>query len=278
MKKQLAIVVLLGLMNLVTPSGLWGQQNCSPPPNSAYHFQFDAACGDSMGKLCLNAIDNYSLDSLGIIWPGCCQDSCRTTARVGTMYIVIITTPSGCTFTQPVTTSPFRPPVVLTPLVTQPTCGDSAGIISAAHTGGTGPFTYNLLHGPGSPIGVKDSVFKNLDPGFYKVVVFDAVGCTASANVQLDTTTKPALSLVLKQDASCGNANGFVLVSANDGVPPYTIVWSNGDVGFIADSLPGGLITVIVTDSVGCTDILSVMMGQTVPPPWCDACCRFYDV
>lgn len=70
----------------------------------------------------------------------------------------------------------------------------------------------------------------------------------------------------INQQGTCfGYADG--LASAIDvqtwhGVPPYSINWSNGDTGIVADSLAAGTWIMTVTDSVGCVDTALVTITE----------------
>ncbi len=70
----------------------------------------------------------------------------------------------------------------------------------------------------------------------------------------------------INQQGTCfGSADG--LASAIDiqdwnGVPPYSIAWSNGDTGNVADSLGAGTYIMTVTDSVGCVDTAQVTITE----------------
>ena len=56
--------------------------------------------------------------------------------------------------------------------------------------------------------------------------------------------------------------DGSILSNVTGGVAPYTYLWTNGDNTGTADSLVAGNYTVIVTDSKGCSDSISVAITQ----------------
>jgi gliding motility-associated-like protein len=66
---------------------------------------------------------------------------------------------------------------------------------------------------------------------------------------------------------SCpGSCDGLAEVVVTGGYPGYTYSWSNGDITTVADNLCPGIVTVTITDSVGCTAIRTVeIQGGTVP-------------
>ncbi|TNE49746.1 MAG: hypothetical protein EP344_17960 [Bacteroidetes bacterium] len=99
----------------------------------------------------------------------------------------------------------------------------------------------------------------NLAPGLYQ---FNFTG----ANNQ-DTTLQRIVTEPLPLQGELivlANANGFqvtcaqgsdgvVLFDVKGGTLPHTFIWSNGDKGVRADSLPAGPVSVEVTDQRGCT-------------------------
>ena len=69
----------------------------------------------------------------------------------------------------------------------------------------------------------------------------------------------------MAQEPSCfGSCDGFVEASVFGG-NSYTLFWSNFVSGFLNDSLCDGLISLTVTDSLGCSNYYSYDLQQ--PPP-----------
>lgn len=65
---------------------------------------------------------------------------------------------------------------------------------------------------------------------------------------------------------TCSNgSDGKVLLNATGGTPPLTYLWSNGDNGVRADSLPAGPVSVTVTDARGCQWAADTALQA--PPP-----------
>ena len=62
------------------------------------------------------------------------------------------------------------------------------------------------------------------------------------------------IALVQAVDESClGEQDGFIQIAVQNGTPPYSILWSNGDTTTTINNLGAGTYTVTVTDSEGCT-------------------------
>jgi gliding motility-associated-like protein len=163
------------------------------------------------------------------------------------IYSVVVQNAAGCTSTQSVTIQNAQGPQIITVQAINPHCfGQTDGQI-IVHATGTDFYTIN----GGSQ--TTDSVFSNLAPGIYTIVVYDNGGCHAQAQVTL--SQPQALTLTYQvTDISCFNANdGLINLIINLGTPPYTYIWSNGGSGSSISPLAAGLYSVTVTDANGCT-------------------------
>jgi len=127
-----------------------------------------------------------------------------------------------------------------------------------AITGGSG--SYSFLWDNGSTT----NIVTNLTSGLHSVTVTDLITtCLDTASVTIDEPTQLIASIDSSVDNLCFNGtDGSAAGSGSGGTPPYTLTWSNGDVGVLADSLPAGMVTVTVTDANGCTDTDQIMIGQ----------------
>ena len=82
----------------------------------------------------------------------------------------------------------------------------------------------------------------------------NVIACPANLALILDVT-----------DPTSGGANdGTASVNPVQGVGPYTYEWSNGATGNPISGLGDGTYTVIVTDSIGCIDEASFVIGNGV--------------
>ena len=61
------------------------------------------------------------------------------------------------------------------------------------------------------------------------------------------------LSVYFNSNICAAGCSGYAYAFANGGTPPYTYLWSNGDIGSYADSLCSGLTSITVTDNIGNT-------------------------
>lgn len=156
------------------------------------------------------------------------------------------------------------PPIAINITVTDAECfGDNSGIIQAAASGGTGPYTYVWRSCQGG-LAMPGATAFDLFAGCYAVTVTDNRGCTAVAQ---DTIDEPEMFHFSTQQDSVhcfGGMDGRGTVFVSGAMPPYTFVWDNGDKTQTADSLKAGFHSVTITDAVGCQAVTLVQILQPV--------------
>ena len=177
-------------------------------------------------------------------------------------YTVTVTDGNGCiAFANIVITQPT--PLAQTFTTTNVTCfGGNNGILTVNPTGGTGPYTFFWT--PGS---YTTQTINTLSVGTYTVTYTDANGCSQTASAGI---TQPAgMGLTSTQvDATCNLANGSATVSVTGGTGPYTYLWSDpgAQTSATATNLPANTYVVTVTDANGCSQNLSVTIGNNAGP------------
>lgn len=155
-------------------------------------------------------------------------------------YTFVMTDVNGCSNADTVfITQPA--PVVPNLEFESPSCFGELGFAEVNPVGGSGNYT--------TIWSAEDPLF--LSDGDYEVEVTDDSGCSANEAFSIIVPTQLTGTLTV-QDANEGN-NGFASVDMQGGTPPYTIQWSNADVGTEADQLGQGSYVVIVTDANGCS-------------------------
>lgn len=143
-----------------------------------------------------------------------------------------------------------------------PSCGGSMnGYISIGVNEGQPNYTYEWSHNAG----VTDSFATGLDGGDYQIVVTDANGCHDTVDVTLNVNPSIAVSIINTTDVYCfGGSNGTATAHTTGGLPPYNYTWSpTGGTGQTGTGLQANITyTVVVQDSVGCTDTTTVSVNQ----------------
>jgi hypothetical protein len=99
-----------------------------------------------------------------------------------------------------------------------------------------------------------------LPAGFYEFTLTEANGCTDMVSVQV--AEYPFLDAQISAFSNANNgANGSMELTVSGGLPPYDILWSNGETGDVLDGIGQGTYSVTVTDNNECvsTDSQSII-------------------
>lgn len=186
-------------------------------------------------------------------------------------YTVTVTNAAGCAQTSNV--SVLQPaPIYASPYWTNPTFGNSDGMISVSVTGGTAPYQYSIDN---QSTWQASNTFSGLDAGAYIIYVQDANGCSTIVCVVLTESTGCNFFLNTNAtDNSCAySCDGEVSWNFNDpgNNPPYAIeliqgvntvqtdsvLVGNGGFGSFTN-LCEGVYVVEITDGNGCTQVDTV--------------------
>jgi len=120
-------------------------------------------------------------------------------------------------------------PVISSVLPTSPSCGLSNGSIYVFASGGAGILQYSIDNG--ATWFQNGGVFSNLGPGSYYIVVKDASNCQTAYGfnpVMLNASSAATIDTVTHTDATCGNSDGSITVTASGGAPPLQYSIDNG--------------------------------------------------
>ncbi len=174
-------------------------------------------------------------------------------------YTVLVTDANGCTSS--LTASIAQPLKTLYDSVSFANlwcCNVPGGTATAYPYGVTGNFSYNW-----NPGGQTTATISGLSAGSYTVIVTDSSGCAVTSSV---TLTQPSClaATIASTNATCRNDNGSATVTVSGGTGTYTYLWSPG--GQTTSSISGlsvGIYSVVITDSHGCVDTLSVNVNLT---------------
>lgn len=175
---------------------------------------------------------------------------------------VIVTDANGCIIQDTVFINP-PPALSASASSTAVTCFSCAdGTITGIVTGGVGPYAYTL-----QPSGQTNStgIFTGLSAGNFQLCVTDANNCTSCIAVAIiQPASFCSVTINSVNSILCyGDCTGSLTAVAN-GVSPFQYLWSTGDSTSTISSLCAGIYSVIMTDSVGCMD--SITVSVTEPP------------
>ena len=226
-----------------------------PLPFAISAVKTDVACyGDSTGSIAVTvagATPPYSY-----YW-----NTGDTTATLSAVpagsYTLNVGDAGGCFTTSMYTLSQPSAALTVVDSVAQLACyGDTAGFVGLTLSGGTAP--YLVVWNTGDTA----TSLSNLSAGTYTYTATDSLGCAVTDTIVL---TEPAL-LVLTMgaaDNTCfGDSTGLAYVQVAGGVPPYAFAWNHGTAADTATGLTADWYSVTVTDSLGCSKLDSVYVGQ----------------
>jgi len=142
--------------------------------------------------------------------------------------------------------------------------GDMNGTIDVEISGGVGDTScYTYAWNDPSITGLSAT---GLGAGAYQLTVTDCVGFTVTTTVMIVEPAAMVLATTPLNDVLCfGGSDGSAMVSVTGGVGPYTYLWQSGETTETAVQLSGGISSVTITDTNGCTDITTVMLNEPTP-------------
>ena len=193
------------------------------------------------------------------IWSPALQTTPTATALCAGIQNLTVTDSIGCTANASVV---ITEPTILavSATTTNSDCGTANGTACAAITGGSPPFVYSW----NDPSVQSNSCATGLNAGVYTISVTDSHGCSVTNVANVNDNNAPVVTIPASTDVTCfGAANGSAQGSITGGIIPYTIGWTPGNqANTFISNLPGGIYSLIVTDSVGCTASASVTIDE----------------
>lgn len=206
----------------------------------------------------LNQPDTWSWSFSGGT-PSCttCQDPVVTFANAGTYDAMLTVT--NALGTDSITKTAFitihaAPSVTISK--TDVVCfGQSTGSATANVTGGTPPYTYAWTGGGVQP------TKNNLSAGTHTVTVTDSQGCKTIKSVTINQNQQIIVNTA--STPNTGGGNGTATASGVGGVPPLSYLWNDpaAQTTSTATGLWGGSYKCTITDNVGCSKVVTVVVG-----------------
>ena len=162
------------------------------------------------------------------------------------IYEITVTDGDKCKSTKRISVS--QPDAIsVVPIISEPSCGNTDGVITAVASGGTAPYTYSW-----TPGGTGGTQF-NVGAGVYRVLVTDAKNCTYSHTMALSDDLAADITVGSINDATCGTGGGSINVNVTGGSPGYSFLWTPGNMTTQNISgLQPGEYDLIVTDAAPC--------------------------
>ncbi|MBI2271674.1 MAG: PKD domain-containing protein [Bacteroidetes bacterium] len=217
----------------------------------------DANCGSANGSATVSVTGGIT--AYTYLWtPGGAASPTASGLSAG-IYTVSVTDANGCSETLTALVNNLSGPSITTQSTNVSCFGGNDGTAQVNATGGTGTYTYSWL-----PSGSTSAFVNGLIAGTYTINVSDASGCLIASTVSITEPVQMTISVAIT-DASCGAANGNVVVTASgSGTLSYT--WAPvGGTGATASSLIADTYTVTITDANGCSQTTAATVGNTGP-------------
>ena len=180
---------------------------------------------------------------------------------------LIMSTSSGCSPDSAFVTIQIQT-VLIQPTVNilKSSCDLTNADIQITSSGGTPPYTYNLVGIGTSTTGI----YNNVPTGTYPLYITDDQGCNDTAQVTVTPEPTEIISVATPIIIECNQTVADVEISSTGGTPSYTyelVGVGNSSDGSYTDVSPGSYI-LYTTDSEGCVDTNVVdVVPYTCPPP-----------
>ncbi|HBF87447.1 MAG TPA: hypothetical protein DDX39_02305 [Bacteroidales bacterium] len=164
---------------------------------------------------------------------------------------ILVTDANSCSGSGSVTLS--QPDsIVISPTITNASCGNSDGSISVVVSGGTTPYTYSWT--PTNGTGENTSSYTDLSSSIYNLDLSDGNGCQETYVGSVNDIGGPTITVENISNVSCnGLCDGEATISISGGTTPYSIEWSlSGNTGTTESDLCANTYTVTVEGANGC--------------------------
>ncbi len=188
---------------------------------------------------------NADSGSYAYAWSTGQQSQTINVAVTGNYILTVTNTHTSCVNQDTAIVNIYPPPLIsIWP-------SDTA-LICASQT-----LTLNIPSGYASYLwstGLTDSIIYITSPGWYSVQVGDSNLCYSADSVYVSQNSSISLSTIQVSPTCATCCDGLATVLISGGIPPYSIVWSNGQTTNTTGQLCNGIYTAVVTDSLGCVD------------------------
>jgi len=176
-------------------------------------------------------------------------------------YTVIVTDDNNCLDTLTTTITEPAAPVNLSSIAYPVLCHEgSDGSIDLTVTGGTAGYSYLWDTNE-----ISEDI-DGLETGTYFVTVTDTNGCSDTLSTFVSEPAAP-ISLSISATPVCfGDSTGIAIVVPVGGTPGYSYLWDTSDEDTLSqlEGLSQGLYSVLVTDTNGCENTISVYVEEPI--------------
>lgn len=189
-----------------------------------------------------------------------------TAAAPGLYVLTIIDTETGCVSTDEVIVAADDDVPQIT--LSNPgaiTCETAEIPVSALDLGICFDYEWTTTNGNITVIDGNEIVI-DAAGDYLLTVVNTCTGCLASASFVVADATDLEGSFATVQAALCAGENsGAAEAAVTGGTPPYTYLWSDGQIEALVEGLAAGIYTVTISDAGGCEAVLGVEITEPEP-------------
>ena len=208
----------------------------------------DPSCGDDDGIASVTVISGGT-SPFSYSWTNGSTTSQADSLSTG-IYSVQVTDDGGCSVSSIVIINNWNGPSILLAGTQNPSCnGDTDGAIDITAAGGAGSYTYIWSDGSTT----EDLI--GVIAGTYDVTMQDANGCETTESFTVNNPNPIDLSNSNIFEASCGGADGAIMVTVSGGAGNYNYQWDAAAGSAAVDNVSGleaGAYSITVTDANGC--------------------------
>lgn len=176
-------------------------------------------------------------------------------------YEFLVTDHNGCIKTDSIFVD--QPdPVTLNEVITPVTCfGLSDGIIDITPIGGTAPYSFTWYNSVFA-LSAQTEDLTNWPADVYQLEIIDSNNCFYEMFLEIVEPELLEIDYTYNVVSCAGGIDGNILVDITGGNPGYTTTWSNGDLTEDLLNIPADVYQLIVEDTKGCSDSITVDVAQ----------------
>lgn len=181
------------------------------------------------------------------------------TYNTGGTYTITLAVGGPCNAPSTITRTIFVAEPELTTV--DPTCGEANGSITVLLPDAPPGVLYSWSNG------ATGAVQNDLAAGAYSVTVSGTDVCGSQSDALLVDNALPLVVDATVSELSCAGINdGAASLSVSGGTAPYTYEWSpGGSIASLLNGLPAGSYTCDVTDALGCSQQVEVLIEEPEP-------------
>lgn len=215
----------------------------------------NASCGNANGSITVtgntgSGAVGYALDGGSLVQSG------TFTGLAPGEYTVTVSDLAECSSTLTLTVVEAEIDDLISTEITDTSCGEDNGAVQINGIFGNGELTYTL-----DGTAQNDNIFANLAAGEYNILVEDSEGCAVEKTVSIAGSEVLRPNAAQTTEATCEQANGSAILSANTPAVLYSIDGENFTENNRFDNLAAGDYTAFYRAGDDCT----VSENFTVP-------------